>query len=172
MELPRDRGVAPAMKRPIIGLVLALAACSPAADEEKKDAAAVPEATVAAPRPALMAGDVEGAQLAGELSCAFTERGMRAPLLVASADVDDAARPQGVLKLGSSTLRLKSAGAGGFNAMVRGASFSSGDLTAKVTVTSDKPLDDSEAPPLAAVLEMGSAALGMQRIEGEWTCGP
>ena len=161
------------MKRFTFGLVLTLAACSPAADEEEKTAPlADVAATAAAPRAALTAEDVEGARLAGELSCAFTERGMREPLLVASADVDDAARPQGVLKLGGSTLRLEPAGAGGFNAMVGGARFTSGDLTANIAVTSPEPLGEGESPPLAAVLELGSPATGMQRIEGEWTCGP
>ena len=159
------------MKRPAVSLALALAACSPAA-EEKPEAEAVLEGAPAAQRAALTAEDVEGAQLAGELSCAFNERGMRAPVLVASADVDDAARPVGALKLGSSALRLESADAGGFNAMVEGARFTSGDLTARVIVISDEPLDDSEAPPLAAVLEIGSETLGSQRIEGEWACGP
>ena len=151
--------------------MLALAACSPAADE-KPEAEEAPAAAPSAPRAALTAEDIEGAQLAGELSCSFSERGMRAPVLVASADVNDAARPVGVLKLGPSTLRLESADVGGFNAMVEGASFTSGDLTARVVVTSDEPLDDSEAPPLAAVLEIGSEALGSQRIEGQWACGP
>jgi hypothetical protein len=161
------------MKRSTLCLLLALAACSPAADE-KPEAEAVTEAPAAQPAPhaALTAEDIEGAQLAGELSCAFSERGLRAPVLVASADVDDAARPMGVLKLGPSTLRLESADAGGFNAMVEGARFTSGDLTARVIVTSDEPLDDSEAPPLAAVLEIGSEALGAQRIDGQWACGP
>jgi hypothetical protein len=158
------------MKRPTLCLALALAACSPAAEQEP--AAEEAPAARPAPRAVLTAEDVEGARLAGELSCAFNERGMRAPVLVASADVDDAARPVGVLRLGPSTLRLESADAGGFNAMVEGASFTSGDLTARVAVTSDEPLDDSEAPPLAAVLELGSEALGAQRIEGEWSCGP
>jgi hypothetical protein len=159
------------MKHLPLCLMLALAACSPAA-EEKPEAEAVIESPQTAPRAALTAEDVEGAQLAGELSCAFSESGMRAPVLVASADVDAAARPVGVLKLGPSTLRLESADAGGFNGMVEGASFASGDLTARVAVTSDEPVDDSEAPPLAAVLEIGSEALGSQRIEGLWACGP
>jgi hypothetical protein len=166
--------VPPAMKRLALCLALGLAACSPAADDET-DAQAAPEATPAKsppPRTALTAEDIEAAQLSGELSCSFAERGVRAPLLVASADVDDAARPVGVLKLGSSALRLQSSAAGGFNAMVEGARFTSGDLTAQVAVTSREPLDDSEAPPLAAVLEVGSAATGMQRIVGEWACGP
>jgi hypothetical protein len=154
-------------------LILALAACSPAAEEEE---AQVPAATgapaPAPPRATLTAEDIEGARLAGELSCAFSERGMRAPLLVASADVDDAAHAEGVLKLGPSAVRLKSDAAGGFNALVAGARFTSGDLTAKLAVTSPEPLGEGESPPRAAVLELGSEALGTQRIEGEWTCGP
>ena len=161
-----------ALKRFAVCLAAALAACSPAADDEPAEEASEAVATAPTPRPALTAEDIEGARLVGELSCSFVERGVRAPLLIASADVDDAAHPAGVLKLGSSTLRLESTAAGGFNAMVRGARFTSGDLSAKVTVTSDAPLDDSEAPPLAAVLELGSAALGTQRIDGEWSCGP
>jgi hypothetical protein len=154
-------------------LAAALAACSPAAEDEPAAEASEPVAAApTAPRAALSAEDIEGAVLTGELSCAFVERGVRAPLLVASADVDDAARPVGVLKLGSSTIKLESAAAGGFNAMVDGARFASGDLTAAVSVTSLEPLDDSESPPLAAVLELGSAALGTQRIAGEWSCGP
>jgi hypothetical protein len=161
------------MKRFAVCLAAALAACSPAADGEPAAEASEPVTAVpTAPRAALSADDIEGARLTGELSCAFVERGVRAPLLVASADVDDAARPVGVLKLGFSMLKLESAAAGGFNAMVEGARFASGDLTAAVTVTSPEPLDDSEAPPLAAVLELGSAALGTQRIVGEWSCGP
>ena len=109
------RAVAPAMKRLALCLVLGLAACSPAADDETDTQAApeAPRATSPGPRAVLTAEDIEGAQLSGELSCSFAERGVRAPLLVASADVDDAARPVGVLKLGSSALRLQSPAAGG-----------------------------------------------------------
>jgi hypothetical protein len=160
------------MKRLAACLAAALAACSPTAEDEPAAEGPEPAAAATGPRAALTAEDIEAAQLAGELSCSFVERGVRAPVLVASADVDDAARPVGVLKLGSSTLRLESAAAGGFNAMVEGARFVSGDLTAAVAVTSSELLDDSESPPLAAVLELGSAALGTQRIEGEWSCGP
>jgi hypothetical protein len=154
-------------------LILALAACSPGGEEEETQAPAATGSTApAAPRAALTAEDIEGAQLAGELTCAFSERGMRAPLLAASADVDDAAHAEGVLKLGPSAVRLESDAAGGFNALVNGARFTSGDLTANVVVTSSEPLGEGESPPLAAVLELGSEALGAQRIEGEWTCGP
>ena len=154
-------------------LILALAGCSTSAEEEEAQAPAATGAPAPAPpRAALTAEDIEGARLAGELTCAFSERGTRAPLLAASADVDDAAHAEGVLKLGPSAVRLESPATGGFNALVKGAMFTSGDLTANVVVTSPEPRSEGESPPLAAVLELGSEALGTQRIEGQWTCGP
>ena len=165
-------------------IAFALAGCSDDFPEKDTDPAAGASASAAATRappdsalaarqvrPALVAEDIEGAALTGELACSFTQGGADGPLLVAMADVTDAARAEGVLKLGPSTLRLRSARTGGFNAMVHGARFTSGDLEARVVVTSQTPTDDSESPPLPARLEIGSPA-GTQRIDGEWTCGP
>ena len=80
--------------------------------------------------------------------------------------------PWRCLETNSSAVRLESPATGGFNALVKGARFTSGDLTANVVVTSPEPRSEGESPPLAAILELGSEALGTQRIEGEWTCGP
>lgn len=157
---------------------LALAGCSEgtpdaAAETAASSTRAAPDQALAAPevREPLAAEDIEGAALAGELACAFTQRGGTGPLLVAMADVVDEARAGGVLKLGPSTLRLAAAETGGFNAMVRGARFTSGDLEARVVVTSDTPTGGGESPPLPARLEIAGPA-GPQRIDGEWTCGP
>jgi len=159
-------------------LALALAGCSDDSPEKGADPAAAP--TRAPPDPALaaqqireplVAEDIAGAALAGELSCSFAQAGAEGPLLVAQADVTDQARAAGVLKLGPSTLRLRGAGTGGFNAMVHGARFTSGDLEASVAVTSQTPLDDSESPPLPARLAITTPA-GTEQIDGEWTCGP
>ncbi len=148
-----------------------LAGCS----NDSPDPTAEPDATSAAAASAvletLQAEDIGGAALAGELSCAFSERGADGPLLVAAADVLDGARAEGVLRLGPSTLRLRAAETGGFNAMVHGARFTSGDLAAAVVVTSLAPLADAESPPLPARLEISTPS-GSQQIEGEWTCGP
>jgi hypothetical protein len=160
-------------------IAFALAGCSPDSAEKGGERAAdqatraPPDPVLAAPplRPALAAEDIEGAALAGELACSFTQPGAQGPLLVAMADVTDAARAEGVLRLGPSTLRLRAAEAGGFNAMVHGARFTSGDLQARVVITSETPRDDSESPPLPARLEIGSPA-GSQQIDGEWACGP
>jgi hypothetical protein len=160
-------------------LAVALAGCSEDSAENTTDAAAGP-ATRASPDPALAAPqirqplaaeDIEMAALAGELACSFTQRGAEGPLLVASADVTDQARADGVLRLGPSTLRLQGVEAGGFNAIIHGARFTSGELEARVVVTSETPTGDGESPPLPARLEIGSPA-GTQRIDGEWTCGP
>ncbi len=164
------------MKRFLPLLALALAACSPEGEDEPAapPSAPAPTATAARPAPpltALTAEDVEGAALTGELACAFTETGQDDPLLVAMADVLDEAVAEGVLKLGPTPLRLKAAEPGGFNAMVYGASFVSGDLAARVEVTSRDAIGGGEAPPLPATLEIGSQA-GTQRVEGSWACGP
>lgn len=171
------------MKRctPLIAaaVALVLAGCSESSSEKEADVAAEP-ATRAPPDAALAAQqireplvpeDIEGAALTGELACSFTQRGGTGPLLVAMADVTDTARAEGIFKLGPSALRLRGAEAGGFNAMVHGARFISGDLEARVVVTSDTPTGGGESPPLPARLEIGSPA-GTQQIDGEWTCGP
>ena len=164
-------------RTPLLAAALTLlAGCSdqtPAEDTAASPTRGPPDASLAAPqiREALTAEDVEGAALTGELACAFTQAGAAGPLLVAMADVTDEARAAGVLRLGPSTLRLRAAETGGFNAMVEGARFTSGDLDARVTVTSPTPMDDSESPPLPARLEIGSPA-GTQRIDGDWACGP
>jgi hypothetical protein len=159
-------------------IAFALAGCSPDPAEKDGEAAAdqaprAPDPALAASqlRPALAAEDIEGAALAGELACSFTQSGAEGPLLVAMADVTDEARAEGALRLGPSTLRLRADEVGGFNAMVHGARFTSGDLQARVAVTSQTPTDDSEAPPLPARLEIRSPA-GTQQIDGEWACGP
>jgi len=150
--------------------VSALGGCSDNASDEA-DPAAMPGVVAVGNRQTLTREDVEAARLTGELSCAFVEPGADGPLLVASADVLDAARAESVLRLGPSTLRLRADATGGFNALVRGARFTSGDLVARVVVTSETPLAQGESPPLPARLEISTPS-GSQRIEGEWTCGP
>ena len=160
-------------------LALALAGCSDDSPETDEGLSAA-SSTRAPPDPALATREIrqalapeeiEGAALAGELACSFVEDGAEGPLLVAMADVVDAARAEGVLKLGPATVRLRAAEAGGFNAMVHGARFTSGDLEARVQVISDTPTGGGESPPLPARLEIVGPA-GAQQIEGEWTCGP
>jgi len=161
----------------LAAVALALAGCSDTSPDNDAPIAAPsrtqPDAAPAPPpiRQPLAAEDIEGAALTGELACSFAQRGAQGALLVAMADVADEARAEGVLKLGPLTLRLRAVEPGGFNAMVRGARFSSGDLEARVLVTSDTPTAGGESPPLPARLEIGSAA-GTQRIDGEWACGP
>ena len=110
--------------------------------------------------------------LEGELACSFGEGENAAPLLLAKADVRDDSIAEGLLRIGLSTVALRAAEAGGFNALTDGARFTSGDLTATVAVTSPEPLGEGESPPRAATLTVESAALAPDRIEGRWTCGP
>jgi hypothetical protein len=153
-----------------------LAGCSPDAGDGASPGeteAGSRDATLAVPRAreTLSAGDIGTAALSGELACAFSERGAAGSLLVAMADVDDDARAEGLLRLGASTLRLRADETGGFNAMVHGAGFTSGDLAARVSVTSETPTAGGESPPLPARLEISTDA-GSQIVDGEWTCGP
>jgi len=151
--------------------LLFLAACS---DEPEPEAPA-PTATppvARAPTATLLPEDVEGAQLSGELACSFSEAGETNPVLIARADVVDGAHAEGLVKLGPSAVRLRSEQAGGFNALVQGATFTGGDLRAQVTVTSDEASGGGESPPRPATLELGASGLEPQRIEGQWTCGP
>jgi hypothetical protein len=168
-------------RTPLLAAAMAvgLAGCSPGRGEANADGDARETAPgpVEAPRAAskirqfLTPGDVGRAALAGELACAFSESDAAGPLLVATADVTDEARAEGVLRLGPSALRLRAEETGGFNAMVHGASFTSGDLAARIIVTSETPTAGGESPPLPARLEI-SADAGTQLIDGEWACGP
>jgi len=157
-----------------LALIGTLAACSPAADQEAPMAEGTQPAqqSVSRPRPALLPEDIEAAALGGELGCSFAEQDAAAPLLVAMADVRDAATADGVMKLGPSTARLRAAEPGGFNAMVDGERFISGDLTATVAITSAEPLGGGESPPRSATLTLESAAFAPQQVTGQWTCGP
>ena len=154
-----------------VALAFAAAACSPAADGEP---AAEPDNAVpsAETRQALAAADIEAAALAGELGCAFAEEAARAPLLVATANVRDEARADGLVQVGGSAVRLNGAESGGFNALLDGARFIAGDLVATVAVTSPEPLGEGESPPRAATLTLESPASASDRIAGQWTCGP
>jgi len=160
------------MRFPFPCAALLLAACSPAEDAPPEEEQASLPAPPARPRTALLPEDIEGAALAGELACAFSEGENAAPLLFARADVRADSTAEGVLKLGPSVVTLRAAEAGGFNALTHGGRFTSGDLTATVAVTSPEPLGDGESPPRAATLTIESAALAPDRIEGRWTCGP
>lgn len=151
---------------------LALAACSPAQDAPPERQEANPPASTPRPRAALLPEDIEGGALKGELACSFSESANGPPLLLARADVRDDSIADGLLKLGSSVLALRSAEGGGFNALTDGARFASGDLAATVTVTSPEPLGEGESPPRAARLTLETGAVPPDRIEGLWTCGP
>jgi hypothetical protein len=160
----------------VAAVAATLAGCSPDAGDGASAGEMEPGSRDATPalagvRETLSAEDIGSAALPGELACAFTERGATGSLLVAMADVVDDARAEGLLRLGVSTLRLQADDTGGFNAMVHGTSFTSGDLAARVTVTSKTPTAGGESPPLPARLEISTDA-GSQRVEGEWTCGP
>ena len=124
--------------------------------------------------PILTSEELAGADLSGELGCAFVEDGATGPVLIAAADVLDDAYAQAVMRLGMAVepVRMRATDPGGFNAMVRGVEFVGDAFVARIVTTSDTPLDDSEAPPLPARMEFGTADSGTQIAVGQWSCGP
>ena len=124
--------------------------------------------------PILTSEELAGADLPGELGCAFVEDGATGPVLIAAADVLDDAYAQAVMRLGMAVepVQMRATDPGGFNAMVRGVEFVDDEFFARIVTTSDTPLDDSEAPPLPARMEFGTADSGTQIAVGQWSCGP
>jgi hypothetical protein len=170
--------------RSILCIAASMLVCTACSAEEQQpggeasDAASPPPSRPAVPGvvllPILTAEELEGAALPGELGCAFVEDGATGPVLIAAADVLDDAYAEAVMRLGMAVepVRMRATRLGGFNAMVKGAEFVDGEFFVRIVTTSDTPLDDSEAPPLPARMEFGTADSGTQIAIGQWFCGP
>lgn len=170
--------------------VLALAACS--GPEETKEAAPnapppAPAPAVPTPQPpvasegatvggdgseirldALTPADAEGAKLAGELGCSFSTAGA-APLLLAMGDVASRDAAQGVVKVAGYVERV--AAPGGFDGMLKGATFSGAGKTIRIAVTG-AAIGGGESPPNPATLTYERADGASKTFVGQWVCGP
>jgi len=167
---------------------LALAACSDPAGEAQSPEAAAP-ATPVAPETAPQSGarrdtvggdgsdivlngltgdEIDAAGLSGELACAFVGEGdqilLHAKGVVASSDP-----AQGVVKVGDYVERVGAPG--GFDGMLRGASFTGQGKTVVIEVTGD-PIGSGESPPNPATLTYQRADGASRVFNGLWTCGP
>ncbi|NML05303.1 hypothetical protein [Sphingomonas sp. G-3-2-10] len=118
----------------------------------------------------LTAADVEGAKLEGELACSFATSASTAPLLLGKANVGPNETAWSVVKV-SDDVEPLSAG-GGFNAMVRGVTFSGKGKTIRIAPTGEKAAESGESPPVPATLTYDRADGARRVIEGLWTCGP
>lgn len=170
--------------------ILTLAACSPKPSADKDPPA--PSAAPAAPAPAveapsppaqgatvggdgspimlseLSAADRQANPLEGELGCGFSV-GNGGPLLIAMGAVGSRDPAFGLVKVGDYVERV--AAPGGFDGMVKGATFGGQGKTVTIAVTGPAR-GGGESPPYPATLTYDRAD-GAQRVfDGEWTCGP
>ncbi|MDR6623922.1 hypothetical protein [Caulobacter segnis] len=169
---------------------LTLAACSPRPTAEKAEPApapatsapapTVPASAPAAPSPTvggdgspiqlsgLGAADMDANSLEGELGCSFSA-GNAPPLLIAKGDVGSRDPAFGLVKVGDYVERV--AAPGGFDGMLKGATFSGAGKTVTIAVTGPAS-GGGESPPRPATLTYDRADGARRVIDGEWTCGP
>ena len=115
----------------------------------------------------ISAVEVQEAELGGELACSFDAGA--GPLLIASGDVASDEPAFGVVKVGSyvETVAVR----GGFDAMVKGATFTGKGKTVSIAITG-QPTAGGESPPTPATLTYQRADGASRTIQGDWICGP
>ncbi|MDF7774441.1 hypothetical protein P1X14_04215 [Sphingomonas sp. AOB5] len=118
----------------------------------------------------LTAVDIEGAKLDGELACSFATSTGVSPLLLAKGNAGTKDPSFGVVKVGDYVEAVSAPG--GFNAMVRGATFAGKGKTVRIAPTGAKVVGGGESPAVPATLTYDRADGAKRVIEGFWTCGP
>jgi hypothetical protein len=118
---------------------------------------------------ALTGGDIDAAKLEGELACSFAGRDGK-PLLHAAGNVGSSARAFGVVKVLDSVETISAPG--GFNGMVKGATFAGRGKTVRIKSIGSAPKEVSESPPVPATLSYQRADGASRSYPGTWTCGP
>lgn len=117
----------------------------------------------------LSGSDIDSAQLPGELACSF-ERGGAGPILLAKGNVASQERAQGVVKVLDYVEQVSAAG--GFNAIIGGATFQGKGKTIRISLTGGPPASGEESPPRPATLTYERADGASRTFPGSWTCGP
>lgn len=117
---------------------------------------------------ALSPGDIEGVKLGGELACAFSSAD-HSTLLLAKGDVGSKDAAQGVVKVADYVERI--AAPGGFDAMLKGTSFSGQGKQVRIALTGPA-IGGGESPPRPATLTYDRADGARRTIAGRWSCGP
>lgn len=177
------RGVATGL---ILGLALTVAGCSKEKEPEpaaKDTAASQPAATTppTAPESPTIGGDgsqivlstlssdeIRKTELPGELGCGFSDT-TGAVLLIAMGDAASKGPASGIVKVADSVERI--AAPGGFDAMVKGVTFTGAGKTVRIELTGS-PIDNSESPPIPAELIYQRADGAERTYAGRWSCGP
>jgi hypothetical protein len=120
---------------------------------------------------AVSSADLDSVKLAGELGCSFASPSV-SPLLVAMGDVASQTPAQGVVKIGDYVERVSARNPGGFDAMVKGATFVGQGKMVTVALTGAPPASGGESPAYPATLTYDRADGARRVIDGFWTCGP
>jgi len=178
---------------PLAPLALALAGCSPEAEEPAQQQVQAPAPTApASPTPSAtpdtgtLGGDGSQIQLAelteadfaanpleGELGCSFLASEGAAPILAAKGFVaDETGRAQALARIGSSVERSMASVPGGFDGIISGARFGGRGMTYTVTLDESQQTPSGESPALPARLLLQRADGAERTIAGTWTCGP
>lgn len=167
---------------------LALAACSPGADEAAPAPTPPPvtpvEAPLAAPSApasetvggdgsaidlqALTAEDLSAENLPGELACSFSGPEDQL-LMIARGQVASGEPAVGVVKVSGYVERV--AAPGGYDAMLDGGNFAGRGKTVRIEVTGPAQ-GGGESPPRPGALTYQRADGASRVFEGLWTCGP
>ncbi|MFN4095546.1 MAG: hypothetical protein ACK4GG_02105 [Sphingomonas sp.] len=168
------------MRLPILSLVLALAACSPAPTPPANDtvpeptpvASIIPPSPTPSPAPIALGAVTEAAtaQLKGELRCAFLSDASSL-MLVGAGDVDAASRATAVAIRSDKPVMLTASESGGFNAMTKGGSFAGDGLTVSITRGAERTTGH-EGSSHTATLSVEAPGSAPQAIDGVWECGP
>jgi hypothetical protein len=181
----------PRLERPALGIsaliaCVAMAACSPPGQTATESTTVEPGAA-APPTPtpgrdaamgvgrsavdlsALSADDIDEVTLDGELRCSFADDD-GALLLLAAGNVASAAPAQGAVKLAGAVETVTAPG--GFDGMLRGATFTGAGLTIRIQLMGAAPAGGGESPPNPASLSLEPADGAGRTYPGAWTCGP
>lgn len=119
---------------------------------------------------ALTEADINGAKLAGELACSFARTGGHADtLLLAKGNAGSKDPAVGLVKIGDYVETVRAPG--GFDGMLRGATFNARGTTVRIT-PSGEAKGGGESPPRPADLLVQRADGASRTFPGTWTCGP
>ena len=116
----------------------------------------------------LSPADINKAGLSGELGCSFSHSN-GALILVAMGNVASHEAADGIIKPGSVVQKLSTPG--GFDAMLKGATFSGRNTTVRISL-SGPPIGNGESPPRPATLTFEGEGGIREQLTGRWSCGP
>lgn len=167
-----DAGPVPAAERQAVPAAAAAPAASrpetPAADSAPAVGKTIGGDGSSISLSALSAGDLEDRPLVGELGCSFSTDAV-SPLLLAMGYVDSADPAFGLVKVSGYVERI--AAAGGFDAMVKGATFTGQGKTIVIALAGS-PTGAGESPSQPATLTYQRADGASLTLPGRWACGP